>query len=66
MNALELEYKDLSERYHTLSAKEMDRLLDLRLDIPDRTRHEILTQIGASFPEVYRLRAKFKGVEDED
>ncbi|QDM57514.1 hypothetical protein SEA_JEGGS_31 [Arthrobacter phage JEGGS] len=63
---LEEEYKDLSERYHTLNKQEMNRLLDIRLDIPDRTRHEILTQIGASFPEVYRLRAKFKGVEDED
>ncbi|ASR80285.1 hypothetical protein PQB79_gp031 [Arthrobacter phage Heisenberger] len=63
---LEEEYKDLSERYHTLNKQEMNRLLDIRLDIPDRTRHEILTQIGASFPEVYRLRAKFKGVEDEN
>ncbi|ALY08718.1 hypothetical protein SEA_GOCRAZY_30 [Arthrobacter phage GoCrazy] len=63
---LEEEYKDLSERYHTLNKQEMNRLLDIRLDIPDRKRHEILTEIGASFPEVYRLRAKFKGVEDEN
>ncbi|QFP95000.1 hypothetical protein SEA_NAPOLEONB_32 [Arthrobacter phage NapoleonB] len=63
---LEDEYRDLSERYHTLNKQEMNRLLDIRLDIPDRKRHEILTEIGASFPEVYRLRAKFKGEIDEN
>lgn len=62
---IEIEYMDLAKRYHTLNVKEMDRLLELRELIPDKIRHQILTDITASFPEVYRLRAKFKG-SDED
>lgn len=63
---LKAEYNDLSQRYHSLNDKEMERLLDLRDLLSDRERHDILSNLNVSFPEVYRLRAKFKGSDETE